>query len=110
MAMGKLVIASAVGGMLDYIDSERNGFLVGGSMEPVFGQIDTFEEFGTAREVWFDISTHRLMKTMRRIYELPQERKQQIAIEAKSSAKKYDYSTIGQLMKNLLVSEHNKND
>jgi glycosyltransferase involved in cell wall biosynthesis len=102
MAMGKLVIASATGGMLDYIDSERNGFLVGGSMEPVFGQMDTFEEFGTAREKWFDISTHRLMDTMRRVYELSSDRKQQISIEAKSSTQKYGYEPIGNIIKNLL--------
>ena len=102
MAMGKLVITSATGGMLDYIDSERNGFLVGGSMEPVFGQIDTFEEFGTAREMWFDISTHRLMKTMRRVYELSPERKSQISTEARLSANKYDYGNIGHLIKGFL--------
>jgi glycosyltransferase involved in cell wall biosynthesis len=102
MAMGKLVIASATGGMLDYIDTERNGFLVGGCIEPVFGQIDTFEEFGTAREQWFDISVHQLMKTMRRIYEMPSERKQIISTEAKLSVKKYDYEKVGNLIKGIL--------
>jgi glycosyltransferase involved in cell wall biosynthesis len=102
MAMGNIVIASATGGMLDYIDSERNGFLVGGSMEPVFGQMDTFEEFGTAREKWFDISTQSLMKTMRRVYELPKNRKAEIGCEAHMSSFKYGYEPIGNLMKGLL--------
>jgi glycosyltransferase involved in cell wall biosynthesis len=102
MAMGKLVITSATGGMLDYIDAERNGFLVGGSMEPVFGQVDTFEEFGTAREKWFDISTHRFMDNMRRVYELPRTRKAEIGCEAHMSAFKYGYEPIGNLIKGLL--------
>jgi glycosyltransferase involved in cell wall biosynthesis len=102
MAMGKLVIASATGGMLDYIDSERNGFLVGGSMEPAFGQMDTFEEFGTAREQWFDISTRQLMQTMRRVYELSPSRKAEIGLEGHMSAFKYGYTQIGNLIKELL--------
>jgi hypothetical protein len=64
--------------------------------------MDTFEEFGTAREKWFDISTHRLMDTMRRVYELSSDRKQQISIEAKSSTQKYGYEPIGNIIKNLL--------
>lgn len=102
MGMGKLVISSATGAMLDYIDSERNGFLVGGKMEPVFGQPETFEEFGTSRERWFDISVSALMATMRRVYELPHERKKTVSTEARSSAKKYDYEIVGQQMKELL--------
>ena len=88
--------------MLDYIDSERNGFLVGGSIEPTFGQMDTFEEFGTAREKWFDISTHRLMDTMRRVYELPRTRKAEIGFEGHASAFNYGYEPIGNLIKELL--------
>ena len=102
MAMGKLVIASATGAMLDYIDSERNGFLVGGSIEPVFGQDQIFGDFGTSRERWFEISTTQLMKTMRRVYAMAPDRKNKISLEAKMSAKKYDYSVIGTQMKELL--------
>lgn len=102
MAMGKIVIASATGAMLDYIDSERNGFLVKGSMEPVFGQHETFDDFGTAREKWFDISTNELMKTMRRVYELSSNRKAEIGVEGHMSAFKYGYEPIGKLMKELL--------
>ena len=105
MALGKIVIASATGGMMDYIDSERNGFLVGGSMEPVFGQFDTIPHFGTARERWFEISTSQLMQTMRRVYEMDKETKNRISMEAKMSAKKYDYSQIGKVMKDLIVCE-----
>ena len=102
MAMGKLVIASATGAMLDYIDPERNGFLVGGTIEPVFGNNETFEEFGTAREKWFDISITQLKKTMRRVYEMDQKRKDKVRTEAKLSAKLYDYDKIGKLMKERL--------
>ena len=102
LGMGKLVIASATGGMLDYIDAERNGFLVKGSIEPVFGQSETFDDFGTSREHWFEISTMDLMKTMRRVYQLSDDRKKNIQMEARLSIKKYDYEVIGQKMKELL--------
>jgi len=102
MAMGNMVIASATGGMLDYIDSERNGFLVKGSTEPLFGQTETFDEFGTARENWFEISTLELMKTMRRVYEMSSNKKNKIRMEAKSSSKQYDYKVVGNLMKEWL--------
>ena len=102
MAMGNMVIASATGGMLDYIDSERNGFLINGSMEPVFGEKETFPGFGTSREQWFNISISSLMKTMRRVYELSSDKKERVQREAKLSAEKYSYDTIGKQMKELL--------
>ena len=102
MAMGNLVIASATGAMLDYIDSERNGFLVGGTMEPVFGQHETFEEFGTSRELWFNISVLQLMRTMRRVYAMDKEKQNTVRASAKLSAGKYDYVVVGQQMKELL--------
>lgn len=102
MAMGNLVISSAVGGPKDYIDAERNGFLVGGTMEPVFGQHETFEEFGTAREKWFNISVSDLCKTMRRVYQMDKSKKANIKTEAHMSAFRYSYENIGDLMKELL--------
>lgn len=102
MGMGKLVIASATGGMLDHIDSERNGFLVGGNTEPVFGQHEAFDDFGTSREQWFEISVLELMKTMRRVYEMAPDKKDKVRMEARSSIKRYDYEIIGQKMKELL--------
>lgn len=104
MGMGNIVISSATGGMLDYIDAERNGFLVDGKMEPVFGHFETFSEFGTAREKWFEISTSNLMETMRRVYELSPEEKERVRMEARMSVKKYDYKNIGQKMKELLYN------
>jgi glycosyltransferase involved in cell wall biosynthesis len=102
MAMGNILVSSATGAMLDYVDSGRNGFLVSGSKEPIFGHVDTFEEFGTGRERWFNISVANLMKTMRHVYSLPQDRKDKISMEAKLSCKQYDYSIVGQRMKELL--------
>lgn len=102
MAMGNLVITSATGAMLDYIDSELNGFLVGGINEPVFGQHETFEDFGTSRELWFNISVTQLMKTMRRVYEMHEDNKLAVRTEARLSAAKYDYTVVGQQMKELL--------
>jgi glycosyltransferase involved in cell wall biosynthesis len=102
MAMGNIVISSATGGPKDYIDSGRNGFLVNGSMEPVFGQTETVEEFGTAKESWFNISVSDLMKTMRRVYEMDKKRKNTIKMEAKTSTAIYSYNTVGHTMKELL--------
>ena len=102
MAMGNLVIASATGGMLDYINPETTGFLVSGSMEPVFGQKETFPDFGTSREKWFNISISQLMKTMRRVYEMDKDQKVIVGDQARASAKLYDYAIIGEKMKGLL--------
>jgi glycosyltransferase involved in cell wall biosynthesis len=102
LGMGKLVIASGTGAMLDHIDSGRNGFLVKGNIEPVFGHYETFEEFGNARERWFNISIMDLMKTMRRVYQLDQTRKTKIGLEARMSVLQYNYPIIGSLMRETL--------
>jgi glycosyltransferase involved in cell wall biosynthesis len=102
MGMGNIVITSNTGGMSDYINSEHNGFLVNGRKEPVFGQHETFTEFGTAREQWFEISINDLMRKMRKVYELNVDHKNKIKTAAKLNAKEYDYSKIGLLIKELL--------
>jgi len=102
MAMGNLVIASGTGGMKDYIDSERTGFLVKGNMEPIFGQMETLPEFGTARERWFEISVGSLAKTMRRVYNMDKIKQANIRTEAHISIENYSYKTIGEKIKDLL--------
>ena len=102
MAMGNLVIASGTGGMKDYIDSERTGFLVNGNMEPIFGQMETLPEFGTARERWFEISVGSLAKTMRRVYNMDKTKQANIRNEAHMSVENYSYKTIGEKIKDLL--------
>lgn len=98
MAMGNIAISTAVGGPKDYIDSSRNGFLVSGSLEPVFGQRETVQEFGSSLESWFNVSISDLMKTMRRVYNLSQDKKNKIKMEAKSSSAQYSYDIIGRKM------------
>jgi glycosyltransferase involved in cell wall biosynthesis len=102
MAMGNILITSATGAMLDYVDSNRNGFLVSGTKEPIFGHTETFKEFGTGRERWFNISVANLMKTMRHVYSLDKAKRDKISMEAKMSCKQYDYSIIGRRMEELL--------
>ena len=102
MAMGNFVIASKTGAMLDYIEHGVNGFLVDGSMEPVFGQKETFEEFGTSREKWFNISVTDLMAKMREAYELDRKKDDTIRENAHKHAKVYDYEIVGNVMKELL--------
>ena len=102
MALGNIVISSNTGGPKDYIDANRNGMLVKGSMEPVFGQHEAMPGFGTSREKWFNISVSDLMKTMRRAYEMSPEKKNRMKTEAQMSACKYSYEQIGKQMKELL--------
>jgi glycosyltransferase involved in cell wall biosynthesis len=102
MAMGNLVISTAVGGPKDYIDSDWNGLLVNGSMEPVFGQHETVAEFGTARERWMDVSVASLAKAMRYMYSKDKDERACMEMNAWTSAAKYSHDKIGQKMKEFL--------
>lgn len=99
MAMGNIVVSGNHGGMADYINHEKTGYLVDGRYEPVFGQHETFPEFGTAHEKWFDISVTDLMEKMRTAYN---NKNSKIRYNAREHAKHYDYNTIGHKMKELL--------
>lgn len=102
MALGNFVISGNTGGPKDYIESDINGFLVKGSMEPVFGEHDTIPDFGTSRELEFNISISDLQKAMRRVYLLDEKKKDFVRTHARLTAKRYDYNTIGQKMGDML--------
>ena len=101
MGMGKYVIASKVGGPNDYIDNGINGVLVNGKLEPIFGENESFPEFGTARELEFDISISDLQYKMRHAYN---NRGNFSALQqnARNTAKKYSYINVGSFMKERL--------
>ena len=102
MAMSNIVIAGDNGGPKGYIAHGCNGFLVDGSMEPMFGETEALEGFGTARELEFDISVSDLQKQMRRAYQLNHVERATMKTHAAQEAAEYSYAKIGGKMKELL--------
>ena len=102
MAMSNIVIAGRTGGPQDYINHGVTGFLVDGSMEPIFGEQESLEGFGTARELEFDISVSDMQKQMRRAYHLTHVERQSMGTKAAQAAAQYSYARIGNKMKELL--------
>jgi glycosyltransferase involved in cell wall biosynthesis len=101
MGMGNIVISGKVGGPNDYVQNGINGLLVNGKLEPVFGETESFPEFGTARELEFDISISDLQHKMRYAYE----NRNDLSVlrqNARNTAKKYSYTNVGSLMKERL--------
>jgi len=102
MAMSNIVIAGKFGGPKDYINDELSGLLVDGSMEPVFGESEVFNGFGTARELEFDISICDLQKKMRQAYHLTHAQHLEMSTYASRVAAAYSYAVVGERMKELL--------
>lgn len=102
MAMSNLVIASATGGPKDYIVDGTNGFLVDGTMEPIFGENEGVADMGTAREIEFDISISDLQRKMRHVYHMNHAEKMSIKNQAARIATTHSYAQIGNKMKGAL--------
>lgn len=98
MAFGNTVVANEVGGVVDYINHTQNGYLVNSKIAPVFDYDDTFEDFGTAREKWHEVSISNLMQMMRMAYELPAGFREKMYKMGKEKAEEYSFEKIGNLM------------
>lgn len=104
MALSNIVIAGNFGGPKDYIEHGKSGFLVDGSMEPVFGESDgdVFPGFGTSKELEFDISISDLQLKMRQAYHLTHVQRQDVGKSANAAAVARSYAVVGEKMKELL--------
>jgi glycosyltransferase involved in cell wall biosynthesis len=102
MAMSNIVIAGNTGGPKDYINHGISGFLVDGTMEPVFGETEAFPGFGTSRELEFDISISDLQKKMRQAYHMTHVEKSEMGTMASRAAAAYSHAVVGERMKELL--------
>lgn len=88
--------------MKDFVVDEESGFLIEGSMSPVFGMNDTFQDIFTGREDWFDIDIRSLQSSMRKVFEMwknNDEQYQKIKTNAQQRAHKYSYESVGNLIK-----------
>jgi glycosyltransferase involved in cell wall biosynthesis len=102
MGFGNIPICSNTGGMKDFVVDEESGFLIEGSMSPVFGMNDTFQDIFTGREDWFDIDIRSLQSSMRKVFEMwknNDEQYQKIKTNAQQRAHKYSYESVGNLIK-----------
>ena len=98
MAMGNLVIAGNTGGPKDYI---KPSYLVEGTYEPVFGERDCFDSFGSSRELEFHISILDLQRKMRMAYE---NNDPVVRNRNQINAQQYDYEMVGNQMKELIYA------
>ena len=105
MGFGKTPICTNVGGMADFLNN-GGGVLVDGRVEPVSGMIDTFVELYTGYERWVSIDILKLMKEMRRIYNMSRDENKEPYKEMKSqglkSAYNHSHEEIGTLIKETL--------
>jgi glycosyltransferase involved in cell wall biosynthesis len=102
MGFGNIPICSDVGGMRDFVVDGESGFLIEGSMSPVFGMNETFQDIFTGREDWFDIDVRSLQSSMRNVFEMwknSNEQYDEIKTNARQRAHKYSYESVGNLIK-----------
>ena len=99
MGFGKTPICTNTGGMKDFI--KNAGFLVEGTMEPVFGMTRTFKKLFTCNEDWCSVSIRGLMESMRHVYE-NQDSLSNMKSEGLTQAYSYSHLNIGNLIKELL--------
>jgi len=99
MGFGKTPICTNIGGMKDFI--KNGGFLVEGTMEPVFGMTRTFKKLFTCNEDWCSVSIRGLMESMRHVYE-NQDSLSNMKSEGLTQAYSYSHLNIGNLIKELL--------
>ena len=99
MGFGKTPICTNIGGMKDFI--KNAGFLVEGTMEPVFGMTRTFKKLFTCNEDWCSVSIRGLMESMRHVYE-NQDNLSNMRSEGLTQAYSYSHLNIGNLIKELL--------
>lgn len=102
MAFGKMPICSNCGGMRDYIVDGHTGALVDGTFEPVIGYDPTFPDFGTGRELWFNIDICDLVDTLRKAFEMDSKTKELMKVNGIKRAEKYSYKSVGEMIKRTL--------
>ena len=101
MAMGNLAIATQTGGMIDYMNSD-NGFLVPCNKGDVFAHDHVFDDFGSAKETWANISIIDLRHDLRQAYELNENTRTLIQANAKKVIDTCSLQVVGELMKKAL--------
>ena len=104
MAIGKTPICTKVGGHIEYIENNKNGFLIDGQPTPVFFDANETMPFGLfcGNESWIDINVYELRNTMRKIYSMGKEDRQEMAGNGIDRAHNFSHYNIGTLIKNQL--------
>lgn len=100
MALGNTPIAPRFAGFLEYLN-DLNAWLVDGTMQPVFGCFDTFQDLFTAKDDWFVVDERSLQKAMRSAYENKALRDEK-AMNGIDRAYDFTYEKVGQKMKEAL--------
>jgi glycosyltransferase involved in cell wall biosynthesis len=93
MALGKSVIAPAVGGPEEYLDDGNNAYLVEGEYVPCIGSMDTFNYLNTGREKWYSIDINNLRWAMREMFN-----KRELREAYRPNHRDYSFEKIGKRM------------
>ena len=104
MGFGKTPICTNVGGMADFL-SDGGGVLVEGRVEPVTGMVESFKELYTGHERWVSIDILKLMKEMRRVYNMSNDKNDlytDLKRQGLKSAYNQSYEAIGTVIKETL--------
>ena len=104
MAMGKTPICTDTGGPRDFIGD--GGYLVNSRKEPCFGMVETFDELYVSNESWDAPDLLELRGHMRSAFENKEEREKKIE-SGISRSYDYSYSSVGDIMKSILLEENN---
>jgi glycosyltransferase involved in cell wall biosynthesis len=104
-AMGKAIIASKCGGMMDYLNDDT-AWLVAGSSEPCFGAINVeLPDMYRADENWYEVSVGALRRAMREAFENKKLREQKTERCVKNIFEKFNKKVVGERIKNLLLED-----
>jgi glycosyltransferase involved in cell wall biosynthesis len=98
MGMGNKVISGNYGGPRDFLSEYTGAILVDGEYVSVIGMNDTFQNYNTGRERWYNTSVEQIRRAMRHCYKSGK-RKTKTGIDC---INKFSYENVGKVMKSLL--------
>lgn len=104
MALGNTPICSDEGGPLEFINrnNKNTGYLVDGIYDICNQQDGAFHHIFTGRELWFHASEQTTCKAMRYYYN---NKNSNTIKDGMEQARKFDYSTVGHLIKESLCQK-----
>jgi glycosyltransferase involved in cell wall biosynthesis len=102
MFYGNSVICPNCGGPKDYLKDYSRGQLISGKWESCIGtNNETFENYNTAKEMWYNANIYELRKAMRLAYESGKIKDRASGLK---QAEKYSHKNVGKIMKKALES------
>jgi glycosyltransferase involved in cell wall biosynthesis len=102
MGFGRPVIAPNHSGFTDYLEDDVNACLVPSHEDIVYAATDSFVDIYTGRESWGCVTVNDLREAMRFMYEYREDREMYAANAKEDVFNKFNYSCVGQKLKEAL--------